>query len=94
MFDGIRNVWQALGAGNDVADELIKQGGTDISEGTLRNMAGDLGIEDEDTFVETVFDNLNDYDEDEWTRQNGSSWEQFRRGAFSDDHPILRRIFG
>jgi hypothetical protein len=91
---GLRDWWNAVNTGVDVADELIEQDETDISEGTLRNMAQDLNVSNADTFVETVFESLNESDEDEWTRENGTGWEQFRRGTFSDDHPILRRFFG
>lgn len=91
---GLRDWWNAISVGVDVAEELVKQDGTDISEGTLYAMAEDLDIADADQFVDTVFECLNDEDEDEWTRENGTTWEQFRRGAFSDDHPILRRLLG
>ena len=90
---GLRSWWTATSMATDVAGELIEQDETDVSEGTLRNIASDLGAS-EDTFVEQVFYCLNENDKDEWTRENGSGWEQFRRGTFGDDHPILRRFFG
>ena len=34
---GLRDWWRATNAADDVTDELIAQGGTDIGEGALRN---------------------------------------------------------